>query len=417
MRNIEIKSWGNIFQKNATVFEDLKEGEKYITVGNQNSLSDCNIPVNNNILKLSNSHQTDTQDDGVVSSLMTIGNYIDSNKKFLYGIPGTPHVTFGGGIAADVHGKDAYWGKNFAANIESIKLKLSTNQTIEINRNSDFDIFQATIGGFGLTGQIISTRLKPNKIKYSEFFNITTKVGKGIDNLINEVKIIDDNYFLAVIDLVNKNDKWIIKRSSPIEVTNKNHTFLESKENKTSIYLPFVGSNFLYSLNLLNSIYPFLQKDGIQHYSKVLFPQGGIRDPRIFCKNKKIIEIQFSIPIVEINNIGKILSIIKNNFKPISCSLKILSKPEKFNNLSFCQEGIAINFDIPSNKINLKIIENLHNLLIEIGGKVNLSKDSLLNEKQFKGMYPEFKNWIKVVKKVDPNDNFQSSLSKRLGIK
>jgi hypothetical protein len=56
-------------------------------------------------------------------------------------------------------------------------------------------------------------------------------------------------------------------------------------------------------------------------------------------------------------------------------------------------------------------------LLIAIGGKVNLSKDSLLNEKQFKEMYPEFEQWIKVVKKVDSNDNFQSSLSKRLGIK
>ena len=65
----------------------------------------------------------------------------------------------------------------------------------------------------------------------------------------------------------------------------------------------------------------------------------------------------------------------------------------------------------------LKIVETLYDLLIAIGGKVNLSKDSLLNEKQFKEMYPEFKQWREVVKKVDPNDNFQSSLSKRLGIK
>ena len=417
MKNIKIKSWGNIYEKNVEILDVPNREDNYIPVGNQNSLSDSNIPIGNKALKLNSSEYFDEVNNTEVNSSVTIGKYVENSKKFLYGIPGTPNVTFGGAIAADVHGKDAYWGKNFAANIENIKLKLSSNQVIDISRNLESDIFAATIGGFGLTGQIISATLKPNDIKYSEFFNTSIKKGKGLHDLIDEIRVIDNNYFLAVIDLVNKNDKWIIKRSSPVVVENIKPLSIMPEKKKTSIYLPFVGSNFLYSLNLLHSLYPHIQKGGVHHYSNTLYPQGGIRDPRIFCKDKKIVEIQFSIPMKEINNIEKIFEIIRSHFNPVTFSLKILSKREKLNNLSFYQEGVAINFDIPFNKVNLKIVETLYDLLIAIGGKVNLSKDSLLNEKQFKEMYPEFKQWREIVKKVDPNDNFQSSLSKRLGIK
>tara|TARA_X000000368_G_scaffold212392_2_gene167819 strand:- start:3691 stop:4944 length:1254 start_codon:yes stop_codon:yes gene_type:complete len=417
MKNIKIKSWGNIFEKNVELLEAPNRGGKYIPVGNQNSLSDSNIPIGSKALKLNSSEYFDDLNNTEINSFVTIGQYVENNKKLLYGIPGTPNVTFGGAIAADVHGKDAHWGKNFAANIESIKLKLSSNRVLDISRDSESDIFGATIGGFGLTGQIISARLKPNDIKYSEFFKTSIKKGAGISDLIDEIRLIDNNYFLAVIDLVNKHDKWIIKRSSPVVVENIKPLAIKSKKKETSIYLPFVGGNFLYSLNLLQALYPHMQRGGVHHYSDTLYPQGGIRDPRIFCKNKKIVEIQFSIPMKEINNIEKIFEIIRRHFNPVTCSLKILSKREKLNNLSFYQEGVGINFDIPFNKVDLKIVEKIYALLIAIGGKVNLSKDSLLNEKQFKEMYPEFEQWIKVVKKVDSNDNFQSSLSKRLGIK
>ena len=417
MKNIKIKSWGNIFEKSVELLEVPNKEDNYIPVGNQNSLSDSNIPIGSKALKINRTESFDNLSNTEVNPLVTIGEYVENNKKFLYGIPGTPDVTFGGAIAADVHGKDSHWGKNFAANIESIKLKLSSGQVININRNSESDIFGATIGGFGLTGQIIAAKLKPNDIEYSDFFNTSIKKGAGLTDLVNEITVKDKNYFLAVIDLVNKSDKWIVKRSSPVVVQNVNTVSINSEKKKSSIYLPFVGSNFLYSLNLLNSLYPHIQRGGLRDYSSTLYPQGGLRDPRIFCKDKKIVEVQFSIPMQEINSLEKIFEIIRSHFNPITCSLKILSKPEKLNNLSFYQEGVGINFDIPSNKVNLKIIETLYSLLIAIGGKVNLSKDSLLSEKQFKEMYPEFDQWIKVVKKVDPNNNFQSSLSKRLGIK
>ena len=46
-----------------------------------------------------------------------------------------------------------------------------------------------------------------------------------------------------------------------------------------------------------------------------------------------------------------------------------------------------------------------------------MAKDSTLNQEEFKEMYPNFQNWEQIVKSVDPDNIFQSKMSKRLGIK
>src|SRR5210317_1161789 len=101
LKNIKIKSWGNIFEKNAELIEVPNRQDKYIPVGNQNSLSDSNVPIEGKALKLNSSDYFEDLNNTVVNSSVTIGEYVEKNKKLLYGIPGTPNVTFGGAIAAD----------------------------------------------------------------------------------------------------------------------------------------------------------------------------------------------------------------------------------------------------------------------------------------------------------------------------
>ena len=49
--------------------------------------------------------------------------------------------------------------------------------------------------------------------------------------------------------------------------------------------------------------------------------------------------------------------------------------------------------------------------------KIYLAKDSTLTEKEFKDMYPNWKEWEDIVKKIDPKNFFQSKMSNRLGLK
>ena len=54
---------------------------------------------------------------------------------------------------------------------------------------------------------------------------------------------------------------------------------------------------------------------------------------------------------------------------------------------------------------------------IEHEGKIYLAKDSTLNNEEFREMYPNYHEWEKILKKLDPKNIYQSALSNRLGLK
>lgn len=102
---------------------------------------------------------------------------------------------------------------------------------------------------------------------------------------------------------------------------------------------------------------------------------------------------------------------------PILCSIKKLAHQENFNNLSFYQEGWTVAVDFAYHEFNQEEAEKFYEELSKYGGKIYLAKDSSLDEKNFRLMYPEYDGWKKIVKSVDPKNLYQSMLSKRLGLK
>jgi decaprenylphospho-beta-D-ribofuranose 2-oxidase len=66
----------------------------------------------------------------------------------------------GGCIAADVHGKNAAQDGTFISQVQSICLFHPSHGLVEVSPATANDLFRATCGGFGLTGIIVTARLK-----------------------------------------------------------------------------------------------------------------------------------------------------------------------------------------------------------------------------------------------------------------
>jgi FAD/FMN-containing dehydrogenase len=83
---------------------------------------------------------------------------------FLPVTPGTKHVTVGGAIANDVHGKNHHVAGTFGEHVTRFALLRSDGSLRECAPDANPELFRATIGGLGLTGLIVWAEVQLKRV-------------------------------------------------------------------------------------------------------------------------------------------------------------------------------------------------------------------------------------------------------------
>ena len=97
--------------------------------------------------------------------LYEIQNYLLYFKYMQKIHPGWPTSTVGGCIANSIHGKNPFLDGTFGDIVEEIKIILpEDSKPISCSRSLESELFFNTIGGYGLTGTILSAKLKVSKV-------------------------------------------------------------------------------------------------------------------------------------------------------------------------------------------------------------------------------------------------------------
>ena len=333
-------------------------------------------------------------------------------------MPGSKYVTIGGIISNNVIGKNSEKNQ-LKYYIKEITLLNSKNKIVTCSKKLNKNIFDLTIGGFGLTGTILSAKLILKKIK-NQLIKVNTVKFKSL----KDFKVIaskKSRFSIAWIDSHSLNEDSFkglfhygehntsVKNSSSYIFRNNYMNLLEK------IFLSLYIKSFIFS-KIINFFYLNIYiKKKIQYFDKFFFPQDKWLDFNNRYKNG-FFQVQFLIPEKKLALVIKEISIFFriNSIKSTFIILKKVNEIGKY--LNFYGKGYSLSFDFEKNKNYNKMKVFFNNLICNHDLKLNFSKDSISNHKIFKNNI-EFKRFIKNIKLSDREKIYNSEFSKRLKIK
>src|SRR5205085_5239785 len=120
--------------------------------------------------------------------------------------PGTRHISVGGAIASDVHGKNHHHAGTFGDYVTEIKLMLGSGDEVRCSRDEHAALFRSTVGGMGLTGVILEAKLRLQRVASAGIMQTTIKL-PGLDALLEAFDSeANHSYSVAWIDCASQGD-------------------------------------------------------------------------------------------------------------------------------------------------------------------------------------------------------------------
>ena len=411
--------------KNYNELKKIINKKSFIVHGNQRSYGD--VCLNKDLMvSMANFNQIKYFDEkkGIIEleSGMLLKDLLPIIIKkgwFIPVTPGTKHVSFGGMIANNVHGKNTHKNK-IGFYVKEIKLLGLNKKILKCSKKKNKKAFSLTIGGFGLTGIILTVSLQLKKIRsyyldqkitefntYKEFYTVSKNVGNyeysvsWIDNF-SKYKFQGLNY-LAKHSNIKKNN---------LSFFNDNQIGLISL-----LISKLIVKNYFFS-RMINIIYRNYKKyfyHKLCNFNEIFYPQDYFTDWNKLYGKIGFFQIQFVIPENKFEKVLVEISFFLKKTKTFSTFVVVKRFNEKGKYLNYSGTGYSISFDFKIDN-NFNIIKFFFNSLInKYNLKVNFSKD-LIVKKSNAFNYPEFKLFKKEISLFNMNKKINSLFSKRLEI-
>jgi len=315
---------------------------------------------------------------------------------FLHVTPGTQHVTLGGAVANDVHGKNHHRCGTFAHSLMCFGLHRSVQPPMVCSLLENPQWFAATIGGLGLTGVITWVRIRLRKIQ-SSLIDSTRVRFDCLDDFFALSAEMDarHEYSVAWIDCLAKGNALgrgcftagDHRETGPLEATTP-HSMSMPTCPPVSLINPL-------TLKLFNQHYWKRQPPDRQYrsvaYSPFFYPLDTIEHWNRLYGRKGFQQFQCVLPtsVAAVALAELLKSIARSGGGSFLAVLKRCGDIPSPGWLSFPMPGTSLALDFAQNDgLTKKLLPRLDAIVREARGRLYPAKDAHMSGEDFRQAYP-----------------------------
>jgi decaprenylphospho-beta-D-ribofuranose 2-oxidase len=334
-------------------------------------------------------------------------------------LPGTQHVSVGGAIASDIHGKGHAADGTFGAHVEELALLTAAGERRRLSPEQDE--FAATLGGMGLTGVIVSARLRLRRVS-SALLSVDCDRVDDLDQALAALDAPGGRYRVAWLDLLgSRTGRGVVTRADhlPAEAAAGNRPGRATAPARATVPRWWPGWVLRpATVRAYNELRfrrtPRRRRGYVESIAQHMFPLDVLnRWPRLYGA-AGFLQYQLVVP----RGAERVLQAAIDTLRSarIPCYLAVLKDFGEPNGaqLSFPIKGWTLALDIPRSAPGLRaVLDDLDDGVAAAGGRVYLSKDSRMRPEALAAMYPRLDEWRAIRDRLDPERVWRSDLATR----
>ena len=340
-------------------------------------------------------------------------------------VPGTQHVTVAGAIASDIHGKNHGTAGTFGSHVRAIGLLTAAGEVLELAPGEDRGgLFDATIGGMGLTGVILWARFALRAVS-TPLLTVDTDRAATLEDALRLLSEPGGPHRVAWLDLLcPQPGRGVVTRAEhlPASAAPRDGSGAATVSAQATVPAGWPGGLLRpSSVRAFNELWfrraPRRRRGEVQGFGAHMFPLDVLDSwPRLYGRTG-FLQYQLVVPADQEWVLRAVIDHLRRERVP--CFLAVLKDfgPANQAPLSFPIAGWTLALDLPRSAPDLyPALERCDALVAEAGGRVYLSKDSRLRPETVQAMYPRLGEWRSARDRADPERVWRSDLGLRTGL-
>ncbi|MEZ5812883.1 MAG: FAD-binding oxidoreductase [Rhizobiaceae bacterium] len=315
-------------------------------------------------------------------------------------VPGTKHVTLGGAIANDIHGKNHHRRGTFGCHVLAFDLLRSDGSERTCSRAKNAELFAATIGGMGLTGLITRASIRLMKVSSLTIEETVTPLGSLDDYFDRAIGADETNeYAVAWIDQLasgGSEGRGLLLTGNHA----RGRPGAPRGDDRTRLAVPVQPPlNMLNRpfVRMFNTAYRLAKTRGpsrrFSTHDAFFFPLDGVADWNRLYGPRGLVQHQSVIPAEKARKtVPTLMRVAREagqaSFLTVLKRFGALASPGM---VSFPRAGYTLTLDFAYRGARTaELLQQLNRITVAAGGAVNPYKDAHMSAETFAASFPEW---------------------------